>query len=141
MQLTKAQYEKCQKIFMDLREEALYLSHYQLAEITEINDAMLWKSFLMDNRTTDYIATEMNLIRNASINKMVSKAADSHSVGQSQLITALQKLDEKSTQKEGPVFIYSHVPLNDEQANAPNTRECNSKGVIKLKEGEFLFDA
>lgn len=140
MQLTKAQFEQCKEIFMELKEEALYLSHYQLAEQTEIKDAMVWKAFLMDSQTTDYIATEMNLIRSTSINKMVSEAADSRSVGQSQLITALQKLDEKSTHKDGPVFIYSHVPLNDEQANAPNVRECNSKGVVKLDEGVFMFD-
>ena len=60
------------------------------------------------------------LIRNASINEIIHKAPNSKSVGQAQLINALVKIDEAAANKTGPVFIYSYVPLNNEQKFAPN---------------------
>lgn len=87
---------------------------------THIEDPILWKMFLIDPRIADYITTEMNLIRTASINEIIHKAPNSKSVGQAQLINALVKIDETAANKEGPVFIYSYVPLNDEQKFAPN---------------------
>ena len=82
----------------------------------------------------------MNIIRSAAINDMVHKAPDSNSVGQSQLINALGKLDEKATKKEGPVFIYSYVPLNDEQKYAPNVRTVNAEGVEQNEDGSWTID-
>lgn len=138
--LTQGQYEKCWNIFTSLKEEGLYLSHYQLAEETEIKDAVMWREFLIDPRVADYVATEMNLIRTAAINQMVAEAPKSRSVGQSQLINALQKIEEQSTKKEGPAFIYCYVPLNVEQKQAPNVHICNSDGVVKIDEGVFEVD-
>ena len=62
----------------------------------------------------------MNIIRTAGINEIIKQAPNSRSVGQAQLINALVKIDEAATNKDGPVFIYSYVPLNDEQKFAPN---------------------
>ena len=119
-QLTKAQFEQCKKDFIQLGESALYLNHYQLAAQTHIKDPILWKLFLTDPRIADYISSEMNLIRTASINEIIHKAPNSKSVGQAQLINALVKIDETAANKNGPVFIYSYVPLNEEQKYAPN---------------------
>lgn len=139
MQLTRAQHQECWDIFMQLKEEALYLSHYQLAEITSVKDAFIWKEFLMDPKTVDYVSTEMNLIRTSAINKMVAEAPHSRSVGQSQLINALQKLDERANNKEGPVFIYCYVPLNDAQKKAPNVRVCNAEGIEVNEDGSYVM--
>lgn len=119
-QLTKAQFDECKRQFSALGERALYLNHYQLAMETSIHDAMEWKIFLMDPRISDYINSEMNIIRNAAINEIIQKAPNSKSVGQAQLINSLVKIDELTSNKEGPVFIYSYVPLNAEQSFAPN---------------------
>ena len=140
MKLTKAQFEECWSIFVSLGEEGLYMNHYQLAQATEIEDAIQWKMFLTDPQVVDYISTEMNIIRTAAINDMVHKAPDSNSVGQSQLINALGKLDEKATKKEGPVFIYSYVPLNKEQKYAPNIRTVNAEGVEENEDGSWTID-
>ena len=119
-QLTNFQFEECKRQFTELGERALYLNHYQLAAETHIHDAIIWKVFLTDPRIADYISSEMNLIRNASINEIIHKAPNSKSVGQAQLINALVKIDEAAANKTGPVFIYSYVPLNEEQKYAPN---------------------
>lgn len=140
MKLTNAQFDECWNIFTGLGEEGLYMNHYQLAQATTIEDAIQWKLFLTDPKVVDYISTEMNIIRNAAINDMVHKAPDSNSVGQSQLINALGKLDEKATKKEGPVFIYSYVPLNNEQKYAPNVRTVDAEGVEQNEDGSWTID-
>ena len=140
MKLTKAQFQECWDIFVELGEEGLYMNHYQLAQATLIEDPLQWKSFLTDPKVVDYVSTEMNIIRTAAINDMVHKAPDSNSVGQSQLINALGKLDEKSTKKEGPVFIYSYVPLNQEQKYAPNVRTVNAEGVEQNEDGSWTIE-
>lgn len=140
MKLTESQYNECWRIFTSLQEEGLSLSHYQLAERTELNDAIIWKAFLTDPKTADYISSEMQIIRSAAINEMVQKAPNSRSVGQSQLINALQKLDESAAHKEGPVFIYSYVPLNEQQKAAPNVRLCDTQGIEKTEDGTYVIE-
>lgn len=137
--LTKEDYQKLWNIFIDLGEQGLYMNHYQLAQECGF-DVLTWKAFLMDPRTVDYCSTEMNVIRAATINYMVSKAGDSNSVGQSQLINALQKLDEKATHKEGPAFIYMYVPLNNEQKKAPNIRKVNEAGIELEEDGTWTME-
>lgn len=135
-QLTKAQFERCKQQFLSLGELALTMNHYQLALETNIEDPVLWKQFLLDPRITDYINSEMNIIRNASINEIVKQAPNSRSVGQAQLINALVKIDETAADKNGPVFIYSYVPLNDEQKFAPNVLLMSTEEMEELEEDD-----
>jgi len=140
MKLTNVEYDKCKKIYEALGEDGLNLSHYQLANATEIHDAVLWKQFLLDPRTVDYIDSEMNIIRKAALNEMVQNAPHSNSVGQSQLINAITKLDDKSSKKEGPAFIYSYVPLNTAQKEAPNIRKVDINGVEQNEDGSWTME-
>ena len=139
-QLTKAQYEACKKQFTELGENALYLNHYQLAAETHIKDPILWKMFLTDPRIADYISSEMNLIRTASINEIIHKAPNSKSVGQAQLINALTKIDEMASNKNGPVFIYTYVPLNAEQEFAPNVALTEVEQITEEPEEDHTLD-
>lgn len=137
--LTKAQYEECKKAFLSLEERAIYLNHYQLARETEIENPALWKAFLTDPRTVDYIQSEMSLIRTAAINDIIQQAPNSRSVGQAQLINSLIKLEEASSTKEGPTFIYCYVPLNEEQKHAPNVQLVHADGS-PLEDGEEIIE-
>lgn len=138
-QLTEFQFNECKRQFTELGERALYLNHYQLAVETHIKDAIIWKIFLTDPRIADYISSEMSLIRNASINEIIHKAPNSKSVGQAQLINALVKIDESAANKNGPVFIYSYVPLNSEQEYAPNVALREVKQIEEPEE-EITLD-
>lgn len=138
--LTEQQFNDLKKQFLELGQEGLYLSHYDLAQETFCNDPQLWKMFLIDPRIADYIDSEMAIVRNATINKMVSKAADSNSVGQSQLLNTLGKLAESSSKKEGPAFIYCYVPLNQEQKYAPNVRKVNAEGIEVNEDGTYTME-
>lgn len=133
--LTKEQYEECQKQFLELGEAAFEMSHYRLAMETYIPDAQVWKAFLMDPRTVDFVNSEMNIIRNAAINEIVKQSPNSKSVGQAQLVNSLMKLSEQATTKSGPTFIYCYVPLNDEQIHAPNVEITNEYGELSDANG------
>lgn len=126
-QLTEIQFNQCKEQFLKLGEMALTMNHYQLALETTIENPLVWKMFLLDPRITDYINSEMNIIRNAGINEIIKQAPNSRSVGQAQLINALTKIDESAADKKGPVFIYSYVPLNAEQKFAPNVMLLNDQ--------------
>lgn len=128
-QLTKANFERCKKEFLALGESALTMNHYQLAVETAIDDPITWKMFLLDPRIADYISSEMNIIRSAGINEIIKQAPNSRSVGQAQLINALVKIDEATANKDGPVFIYTYVPLNPEQKFAPNIMEFQENNI------------
>ena len=128
MKLTKEQYEQCKEQFLRLGEMAFEMNHYRLAMETHIDDAQVWKAFLMDARTVEFIQGEMAIIRNAAINEIVKQAPDSRSVGQAQLVNSLMKLSEMETTKSGPTFIYCYIPLNEQQTHADNVRITNAEG-------------
>lgn len=134
-QLDDIQYSQCQKAFLALGEMSLKLNHYQLARETNIEDPMIWKTFLTDPRSVEFISSEMDLIRQATINEIIQHAGDSKSVGQAQLINSLAKLDETAQTKEGPAFIFCYVPLNTEQKFAPNIQTVTEEGVLPNDNG------
>ena len=118
--MTNAQFEQLKELYTNLGAEALALNHYELANKTGHGTPALWKTFLMEPEIKQYISTETAIIRNAELNKITSDLKGFRSVGQAQLISALQKLDGQNTTAEGPVFIYSYVPLSEDQKAAPN---------------------
>lgn len=127
--LDKQQYEKLFTVFSKLGVEATTITHYDLAEKTEINDYVLWREFLLDPRTTDWRKTEMSIIKQGQINKIIHSAADSKSVGNAQIINAFANMDKDERKKDGPAFIYTHVPLNKEQEHSKAVQKINN--IIK----------
>jgi hypothetical protein len=129
--MNKELYDKLWEIFKGLGADALAMNHYDLAELTDI-ESMIWKKFLMEPEVADWIKTEINLIQESELKKMIKDVNKSRSIGQAQLMNTLAKLSENKTTKEGPTFIYTYVPLNPEQAQAPN--------VVKLDKDIFLTE-
>jgi hypothetical protein len=117
--------------FQALGIEALSLSHYDLVEITGYGTPPLWKEFLTTREVAEWIKSEQNLIQTAELNKLVHGISKSHSVGQAQVLNTLAKLSEQKTIKEGPVFIYTYVPLSPEQEQAENVNKLNIDPFIK----------
>lgn len=126
--------------FKSLGADALGYSHYDLATKTDEPSQVLWKEFLMYPDVVDYIISEMTIIRNAAINQMIQTSPESRSVGQSQLLNSLQKYGEEESKREGPAFIYCHVPLNSEQKYAKTVRECDASGIEITNEGVCIID-
>lgn len=123
--LTPELKEQMWDIFKSLGVDGLTKSHYDLAEETDINNPVLWRQFLLESDVSQYIQVEMQIVQNAELNKILAKVGTSHSVGQAQLMTALDKLNKGTTIKDGPVFIYTYVPLSNDQEKADNIKEEN----------------
>ena len=113
----------CQEEFNQLPpEERLFLTHYELANRTSISDSVLWKKFLLNPKVNDWINQELTLFKDAQLRKLIKDATkNDKSVGAAQMLNALNKTFDSDTAKEGNVFIYSYVPLNNREEHAPNT--------------------
>lgn len=113
-------FETLWKIFKGLALDGLVMNHYDLAEHTEENNPDVWKQFLLSQEVAEYIEIEMRIMQGSELNKMLKDISKSNSVGQAQLMNALSKLSEGSGIKDGPIFIYTYVPLSTEQTQASN---------------------
>lgn len=117
--------------FKLLGQEALAMNHYDLEAAADADyTAEEWKLFLSEPEVQDYIKKEMSIIRTSKVNKLIQSNEDK-SVAKAQLLTTLQKAGEQESQKEGPIFVYCYVPLNDEQKHAPNIMEVDEFGKPK----------
>ena len=111
------------RIFKSYKEEAITMNHYDFAEETDYSEDQ-WLDFLSETDVKEYIDKQLKVIQQAELSKMIKDIGSSNSVGQAQLMNALQKLNENKTiKKEGPTFIYTYVPLTDAQKEADNIKE------------------
>jgi hypothetical protein len=117
--------QQMQEVFNDIGVDALYLSHHELAAATEFN-AMSWREFLTDARVREFLESELALMQQSSIMKMMKDIDQSKSTGQAQLLNTLIQQTSQSKKKDGPIFIYSYIPLNEEETYAPNVQTLQS---------------
>jgi hypothetical protein len=118
-----------QEEYNKLGSDALYMSHYELAQKTDVHDPIAWRQFMLDPRVYDYAEQELRILRRTELRKLLKNVNSSRSVGQAQLINALQKLEDAESITEGPVFVYCYIPL------AP--REAGNDNVLTLQNDPF----
>lgn len=114
------EFNQLQTAFNDIGPEALYMTHYDLAQATNYS-ALMWKSFLTDPRVRDFMDSELVLMQQSSIMKMMRDVDKTKSTGQAQLLNTLIQQTNVNKKKDGPVFIYTMIPLNAEEQHADNT--------------------
>lgn len=114
------------EVYKNLGQNALKANHYTLAAETNINDPALWKEFLMEQDVNDYINQETAILQQAEFRSILLNTARDNSAGRAQLINAFMSVNNKQSKKEGPIVIYSYIPLNAEQMKAGNI-EINKK--------------
>lgn len=133
MKLTQTQKNKLWKIFRDLGEEAIGANQYELEELTQEIDSStpltseVWSAFLKEPDVIKHRNSEMQVLKDSALIKMVANSSDSRSVAQSQLINALQKIDSDNNRNKGPAFIYCYVPLTPAQKHSPTAVELDAK--------------
>ncbi len=123
------EFEKDEKKFKEMQKEwndipdALFMTHYELSAITSF-DALSWRKFLTHPAVVDYFNEEMAVIQQTKLRTLINEAdVNSKSTGLPQLINAIAgQLDRQTIHKEGPVFIYTYVPLNEQEKQAQNVR-------------------
>lgn len=106
-----------QDYFNNIGEQALFMSHYELAEVSG-ESPIDWKQFLMDPRVVAFVAEEMDMLKKSKVAVMLSQVDTNKNTGQAQLLNTLLNQTKASDRKEGPVFIYTQIPLNEEEEHA-----------------------
>ena len=133
--MIREKFNQMKEAYIALGIDAFSKNHYELAKVTAFKDPIDWKEFLLTPEIADYKASEKSLIQEAAIAKITMDSKDSNSVGKAQLLNALSKNQDTGSKKEGPIFIYSYVPANEQQEKAPNYRQGR-----KTPEGGYEFD-
>lgn len=113
-----------------LGQEALFMNHYELAERTG-ESPILWKQFITNPKVSTFIAEELELLKKSKVAVMLKDIDENKSTGQAQLLNTLLNQTKGSEVKEGPVFIYTHVPLNDNERHAGNVVIINENNDIE----------
>ena len=113
---------RLQDLFNTIGTRALFMSHYELADETA-ESPISWKQFLMDPRVSAFIAEEMDMLKRSKVAVMLNQVDTNKNTGQAQLLNTLLNQTKGVERKEGPVFIYTQVPLNDQERHADNVRE------------------
>ena len=112
-------FTELQDLMNGIGQNALYMSHYELAEQTGMSP-ISWKKFLLDPRVAAFISEEMDLLKRAKVSTMLSTVDTNKNTGQAQLLNTLLNQTKNTNRKEGPIFIYTHIPLNSQEEHAPN---------------------
>ena len=119
--------EQCQDVFTRIGvQESLFLNHYELANHTYSKElgltTTMWKDFLIHQEVADWMEEELRLYNKSQLKKMIRQStANDRSVGTAQMIGALQKtLGIGPAADDGIKYIYTYIPLNHEEAQAPN---------------------
>ena len=120
--------------FETLGQKALTMSHYDLAEEVEGTTKDEWRDFLNEADVAEYIKNEMRIISDSIQKRMITDiiTGGDKSVGRAQIINTLDKINDEVAEKDGPIFIYSYVPLDAQQEQAENTIKLN-KDIFKRK--------
>lgn len=116
IQFNDPEFQEMQDMFNSIgAEEAIFMNHYTLAQQTGVA-ADKWKRFLMHPQVSIWMEQEIQLYKEYQLKQMIRDAtANDRSVGAAQMINSLSKALQEGTQKEGPVIIYTHVPLTEAQ--------------------------
>ena len=122
-------------LFLKLGKRAISMNHYDLYQVCGNQYPMFtpdkWREFITDPRVSTYINSEFDAIKSAELRKIITDINSSKSVGQAQIINSLAKmLEGEDKRNTGPIFIYSYVPLTDEQAQASNVQTLSTDPFI-----------
>lgn len=127
--------DQCWAVLRAHAPKSLAWNHYDLAVETEIGDTELWKAFLSQPEVAEWLLEEQALMQRYEIAKLTTNVAQSRSVGQAQLISAVNKVYQENRENvaTGPAYIYCYIPLNEAQKAAPNV-------VMEKEDIFYAFD-
>lgn len=108
-----------QDLMNEIGQQALFMNHYELSAKTEISPIQ-WKKFLTDVRVAAFITEELELLKKSKVAVMLKDVDTNKNTGQAQLLNTLLNQTKQNNKKEGPVFIYTQIPLNEAEQHAEN---------------------
>lgn len=124
-----AKIQRMRELYQEMEPDCFYKNHYELAKLTHSQGitAADWKEFLTIPSVSEYVEQELTMLIRAeqrALFKDISK--NSRSVGLAQMINALQKTVDGNATKTGPIFIYTYVPVNEQEQHAENVRKLDT---------------
>lgn len=129
-------FKELEEAFNAIGPDVIFMSHYDLSITTGIS-ANEWREFLVEPRVSDWIHAELTLYRQAELRKMTKNISkNSKSVGTAQTINALNTMLKSDKVKEGPIFIYTYVPLTTKEQAAPHVRWLDEDPFVQRLGGE-----
>ena len=122
--ITEKELDECWTALKSFAPKSISWNHYDFAIETEITNVELWKAFLFNADVREWLDEERMLLQDTELAKLTQNVSGSKSVGQAQLISAMNRLNEgnKEDTATGPAFIYCYVPLSIDQQHAPNVQ-------------------
>jgi hypothetical protein len=117
-----------QVFYNTIGQEALYMNHYELSERSG-HSPIEWKKFLMDPRVSAFIAEELELLKKSKVAVMLRTVDSNKNTGQAQLLNTLLNQTKPENRREGPVFIYTQIPLNAQEQHARNVVSVNENNA------------
>lgn len=124
------EFEKNEQIFAEMQaawnsvKDAFFKDHYELSQLTPFG-VLDWRKFYSHPKVVDWMAQELMMLQNAKLRTLMRDLdANSRSTGLPQLINTLASQAEKATKKntDGPIFIYTYIPLNEQEKHSPNVQ-------------------
>ena len=122
--ITEKELDECWTALKSFAPKSISWNHYDFAIETEITNVELWKAFLFNADVREWLDEERMLLQDTELAKLTQNVSGSRSVGQAQLISAMNRLNDanKDEAATGPAFIYCYVPLTIDQQHAPNVQ-------------------
>lgn len=110
------------EFFDGLGQDAFRKNHWELAAISTYS-ADEWRTFLTDPVVAKFTRDEINAIAEMESRKIIMDVSkNARSTGTAQTLVALDKTRGSSGKKDGPVFVYTYIPLNERELNAANVQ-------------------
>jgi hypothetical protein len=119
------EFQKMHEFYEKNEPTVFFMTHYEIAQLKESPVAVpsKWKVYITDPRVSEYISQELKLLQQVEINKLLKGiSSKANNVGTGQTLNALIKVAENTGVKEGPIFVYSYIPLSQEELNAPSVQ-------------------
>ena len=122
--ITPEELDECWAALKSFAPKSISWNHYDFAIETEITNVQLWKAFLLNANVREWLEEERALMQDTELAKLTQNVSGSRSVGQAQLISAMNRLNDANKEEAatGPAFIYCYVPLTIDQQHAPNVQ-------------------
>lgn len=103
-------------------------SHYDLHKNTGLFSPTEWKRFLTDERIVEWYKTERSMMLRAQTMSFLEKLSQGKmNTGDATILgKLLESEDDEQDAEADTIFVYSFIPLTEEERGAPNVKILDS---------------
>ena len=136
--MTRDRYNQLKEFYLSKAPEVFYINNYELARMEDSpsTDPQEWKEFVTSPKMSEHIIKETQYLRKMELSKLLQDASKKdRAVGTAQLISSLDKVITSDNKEDsGVIFVYTYVPLTEEESHADNVVKLNHDPFRKEEE-------